>query len=172
MNADHRAMYRERPMDMQRHHPAQRPGKLIASLFLAASAVLLSSCGNSQMTTGSIPDDYRTRHPIVLAEGETTLDIPVASGDIRLTNGLKDTVRGFAQKFLSSPAAVMQIQVPSGSYNSGAASHLAGRAGLYGAGAELGGGFGCFVCSWWPTGHTRLRLAVGRLWQRVYKRTR
>ncbi len=93
---------------------------------LAASAVLLSSCGNSQLTTGSIPDDYRTRHPIVLAEGEYTLDIPVASGDVRLTTGMKDTVKGFAQTFTASPAGVIQIQVPHGSYNGGAARNLAG----------------------------------------------
>lgn len=95
-------------------------------LLLAASAVLLSACGNSQLTTGSIPDDYRTRHPIMLAEGEQTLDIPVASGDIRLSTGMKDTVRGFAQNFLSSPAGTIQVQVPHGSYNSTAGRKLGG----------------------------------------------
>ncbi len=62
----------------------------------------------------------------MLAEGQSTLDIPVASGDVRLTIGMKDTVKGFAQNFMASPAGVMQIQVPYGSYNSGAAQHLAG----------------------------------------------
>ncbi len=100
--------------------------KIAAAVMLAASAVLLSGCGNSQLTTGSIPDDYRTRHPIVLAEGEHALDIPVASGDVRLSIGMKDTVKGFAQNFASSPAGVVQIQVPHGSYNSAAAQRLAG----------------------------------------------
>lgn len=99
--------------------------RIAAAAVLAASAILLSACGNGQLTTGSIPDDYRTRHPIVLAEGEYTLDIPVASGDARLSTGMKDTVRGFAQSFASSPAGIMQIQVPHGSYNAGAAQHLA-----------------------------------------------
>jgi len=103
-----------------------RRRRVAAAAALAASAMLLSACGNSQLTTGSIPDDYRTRHPIVLAEGEYTLDVPVAAGDVRLTSGMKDTVRGFAQNFLSSPAGVVQIQVPHGSYNAGAARHLAG----------------------------------------------
>lgn len=98
----------------------------LAAFALVAASSLLASCGNSQLTTGAIPDDYRTRHPIVLAEGESTLDVPVASGDIRLSIGLKDMVRGFAQKFVASPAGVIQIQVPQGSYNAGAASHLAG----------------------------------------------
>lgn len=100
--------------------------KIAAAAMLAASAVLLAGCGNSQLTTGSIPDDYRTRHPIVLAEGEHALDIPVASGDVRLSIGMKDTVKGFAQNFASSPAGVVQIQVPHGSYNSAAAQRLAG----------------------------------------------
>lgn len=100
--------------------------KIATAAMLAASAVLLSGCGNSQLTTGSIPDDYRTRHPIVLAEGEHALDIPVASGDVRLSIGMKDTVKGFAQNFASSPAGVVQIQVPHGSYNSAAAQRLAG----------------------------------------------
>ncbi|MFB9951680.1 CpaD family pilus assembly protein [Rhizobium puerariae] len=93
---------------------------------LVATAMLLSACGNSQLTTGAIPDDYRTRHPIVLAEGEHVLDVPVASGDIRLSTGMKDMVRGFAQQFAASPAGVIQIQVPHGSYNAGAAQHMAG----------------------------------------------
>jgi pilus assembly protein CpaD len=106
---------------------ATSPRSTIASAaMLVVSALLLSGCGNSQLTTGSIPDDYRTRHPVVLAEGEHTLDIPVASGDVRLSIGMKDTVKGFAQNFVSSPAGVVQIQVPHGSYNSGAAQHLAG----------------------------------------------
>nr|WP_245571259.1 CpaD family pilus assembly protein [Neorhizobium alkalisoli] len=99
---------------------------IASAAMLVASALLLSGCGNSQLTTGSIPDDYRTRHPIVLAEGEHTLDIPVASGDVRLSIGMKDTVKGFAQSFASSPAGVVQIQVPHGSYNSGAAQRLVG----------------------------------------------
>lgn len=106
---------------------ATSPRYTIASAAMVmASALLLSGCGNSQLTTGSIPDDYRTRHPIVLAEGEHTLDIPVASGDVRLSIGMKDTVKGFAQSFASSPAGVVQMQVPHGSYNSGAAQRLAG----------------------------------------------
>lgn len=101
-------------------------GRIAAAAALALSAMLLSACGNSQLTTGSIPDDYRTRHPIMLAEGQSAIDIPVASGDVRLTIGMKDTVRGFAQSFKNSPAGVMQVQVPYGSYNAGAAQNLAG----------------------------------------------
>jgi pilus assembly protein CpaD len=126
MRTDIKAIPMKKSQMAQLDPHVSSPGRPAAVAVLVVSAMLLSACGNSQMTTGSIPDDYRTRHPIVLAEGETTLDIPVASGDIRLSTGMKDTVRGFAQNFSASPAAVMQIQVPHGSYNSGAAAHLAG----------------------------------------------
>lgn len=111
---------------MQHDIPRSSAPRITTLVLLAACAGLLASCGNSQLTTGAIPDDYRTRHPIVLAEGESTLDVPVASGDVRLSIGLKDMVRGFAQRFTASPAGVIQIQVPHGSYNAGAASRLAG----------------------------------------------
>lgn len=107
--------------------PSSRRNKLGIALYLAGSALLLTACGNSQLTTGSIPEDYRARHPIVLADGETVLDLPVSAGDVRLTTGMKDTVRGFAQNFTATPAGIMQIQVPQGSYNASAAQYIAGE---------------------------------------------
>jgi len=101
-------------------------GRIAGAVALTFSAMLLASCGNSQLTTGSIPDDYRTRHPIMLAEGQSAMDIPVSSGDVRLTPAMKDNVKGFAQRFMATPAGVIQVQVPYGSYNAGAAQHMAG----------------------------------------------
>lgn len=99
----------------------RHPSTAAAALLVCG---LLSSCGNSQLTTGAIPDDYRTRHPIVLADGEQTLDVPIASGDTHLTTGQKDIIKGFAQRFMASPAGVVQVQVPHGSYNAGAAAKV------------------------------------------------
>lgn len=93
---------------------------------LSACAIVLSSCGD-RTTTGAIPDDYRTRHPIVISEGPSTLDLPVSSGDTHLTIGMKDTIRGFGQSFSASGAGVIQVQVPHGSYNAGAASVIGGQ---------------------------------------------
>ena len=58
-------------------------------LVLAAAAVaLLSGCANrDSVTVGSVPDDYRTRHPIVVSEKEQTVDVPLApSGRVRIQN--------------------------------------------------------------------------------------
>ena len=100
--------------------------KTIAPALLLLSASVLTGCGNSQVATGSIPLDYRERHPIVMTDAQTALDIPVGANDSRLTIGMRDTVKGFAQSFTNSAAGFMQIQVPQGSANSAAAAQMAG----------------------------------------------
>ncbi|WP_246735620.1 CpaD family pilus assembly protein [Agrobacterium sp. a22-2] len=96
----------------------------LAGAALAAAAVL-TGCGTRDgMSTGSIPDDYRTRHPIVLTEVEHTLDIPMASGDRKLTTGTRDAISGFAQDYVASSSGNVQIMVPQGSANSAAASQM------------------------------------------------
>jgi pilus assembly protein CpaD len=76
---------------------------------------------------GSIPQDYRTTHPIIIDEQEQTLDVPVASTDHRLTSGVKQMIGGFAQNYERSASGVVRIMVPHGSFNTGAASFLAGK---------------------------------------------
>ena len=95
----------------------------LAATILGAAAIL-SGCGTNpdRMSTGSIPDDYRTRHPITLNEVEHTLDIPIASGDREMTIGMSDAVGGFAADYLASSSGTIQILLPQGSPNAGAAS--------------------------------------------------
>lgn len=89
------------------------------AVVLAAAGIFLTSCGTrDNLATGSIPDDYRTRHPIVLAEGERAIDIPVASGDRRLTQGTRDVIAGFAADYRNSASGVVQIMLPRGAANS------------------------------------------------------
>lgn len=98
---------------------------LLVGLVLG-TAVALSGCGSTKdrMTTSAIPDDYRTRHPIMLSEVEHTLDVPIASGDRRLTVGVQDSIAGFAADYLSASTGTIQVMVPHGSPNSGAASAM------------------------------------------------
>ncbi len=97
---------------------------LLGSVLLGAAA--LTGCGSmkDQMSTSAIPDDYRTRHPIMLSEVEHTLDVPIASGDRKLTLGVQDSIAGFAADYLSASTGTIQIMVPHGSPNSGAASAM------------------------------------------------
>ncbi|WP_416408910.1 CpaD family pilus assembly protein [Agrobacterium rosae] len=104
------------------HRPSiRRTGLVIALLTTAA---LVQSCARDPMSTGAIPDDYRTRHPITLSEAQHSLDIPVSAGDNRLTVGMADSIKGFAQSYAATSSGVVQIQVPTGSANSVAASIL------------------------------------------------
>lgn len=105
-----------------------RDAKFTAKLAFGLVALLsLSACGGmgkDTMSTGSIPDDYRTRHPIVVTDVEHSLDLPVSQGSSRMTINMADTVSGFAQEYRNASTGYVQIMVPHGSPNSVAASTL------------------------------------------------
>ena len=95
-----------------------------ASVAAAAAAAMLAGCANrDSVTVGSIPDDYRTNHPIVLAEKERALDLPVASSDRGMTQVQKIALEGFLSRYDRSAAPVVRVMVPSGSANDVAAAH-------------------------------------------------
>lgn len=100
--------------------------RLVLSGIVVGTVAVLSGCGSmkDQMSTSAIPDDYRTRHPIMLSEVEHTLDVPIASGDRRLTVSVQDSIAGFAADYLSASTGTIQIMVPHGAPNSGAASGM------------------------------------------------
>ena len=69
--------------------------RLALAAVMLGTSLALTGCGNLNkdgMSTSAIPDDYRTRHPIMLSEVEHSLDVPIASGDHKLTNGLRDSI--------------------------------------------------------------------------------
>ena len=71
------------------HARFDRPARVwrpIVSLLAAASVSLLAGCAKrDSITVGAVPDDYRTNHPIVIAEKDEVLDLPVAAGDRGMT---------------------------------------------------------------------------------------
>ncbi|MFD2237894.1 CpaD family pilus assembly protein [Aureimonas populi] len=91
------------------------------SLALLAAA-LFAGCANvSHVEVGAIPDDYRTRHPIVVSEGETAIEIPITASDTRLPSSARSRVEEFAARFEASRAAAIRVMVPSGGFNDAAA---------------------------------------------------
>lgn len=91
------------------------------ALFLLAAA-LLSGCANvHHIDVGSVPDDYRTRHPIVVAEGETVVELPVTSSETALVASDVSRVQAFARAFRASDASAIRILMPVGSFNAPAA---------------------------------------------------
>ncbi len=123
MENSSRQVRESQPAMASARHSLQR--LVLGSVLLGAAAVL-AGCGSmkDQMSTSAIPDDYRTRHPIMLSEVEHTLDVPIASGDRKLTLSVQDSIAGFAADYLSASTGTIQVMMPHGSPNSGAASAM------------------------------------------------
>lgn len=98
-----------------------------AIALVAGSVSMLGGCAGQSdgMTVSAVPQDYRTRHPIVVSEQPETLNLPVAASDHTLRQDNVDIVRGFAQNYRSSSSGLVRIMVPRGSVNAAAASHVA-----------------------------------------------
>lgn len=95
-----------------------------ASILVAVALGLLAGCANrDSITVGSVPDDYRTNHPIVIAEKEQSIDIPVAASDRGITKSQRISLGGFLADYDRSAAPVLNIQVPAGSLNEVAAAN-------------------------------------------------
>lgn len=109
-----------------------RPGRsrihlrALPVLAVAVSALLAGCAHRDSVTVGAIPDDYRTNHPIVIAEKNEKIDLPVGAGDRGMTGSQRDTLLGFLDGYDKSAAPALTIQIPSGSANEVAAT-AAGR---------------------------------------------
>lgn len=122
------AQERRRPMTKDRTFaPAAFAGRFPAVAAALGMALLVSGCAD-RVVTGSVPDDYRTRHPIVVAEGQKSIDIPVAMGDQGLTRGQREVIAGFVDDYRRASTGIIQIMTPKGSVNDGAAASAAGDA--------------------------------------------
>ena len=86
-----------------------RPFGLLALGFLAASA--LGGCQSNDDIVGSI-DDYHNRHPIVLTDSPTTLDVfPTGSGALDASSAAD--VRAFAARYAKYGVSRIVILTPS-----------------------------------------------------------
>lgn len=105
-----------------------RKAPAYARLLLAVAAVaLVAGCAQKRdsVVVGAIPDDYRTNHPIVIAEKEETLDLPVGASDRGATHSQRASLEGFLANYDRSAAPPLTIMKPSGSTNAVAASAVA-----------------------------------------------
>lgn len=100
-------------------------GRAAPVLAVAVAALLAGCAQRDSITVGAIPDDYRTNHPIVIAEKNQKIDLPVGAGDRGMTGSQRDTLLGFLDGYDKSAAPTLTIQVPSGSANEVAATAAA-----------------------------------------------
>ena len=98
--------------------------KTAAMLGLLASAAGCGSLGRDPIQVGSVPQDYRTSHPIVLSEREKALDVPIASGQRDINIPLRSNIRAFAAAFSETGSGLLYLTLPSGSPNAPAVSYV------------------------------------------------
>ena len=86
--------------------------RLAMRAALIATVLPLAGCmGTDRLATGSIvPDDYRDRHPIVINDASTVLDV-YASGR-GLDPGSSTRVRSFAEDYRSRGRGPMTVMIP------------------------------------------------------------
>jgi pilus assembly protein CpaD len=94
---------------------ARRTPKSFALMALAlASTLALAACHDDDISTGAVTvDDYHNRHPILLTDGPTTLDVfPVGVGSLDAASAAD--VRGFAQRYAQYGVGRIVILAPAG----------------------------------------------------------
>lgn len=97
-----------------------------STLTAVLAAALLAGCAKrDSITVGAVPDDYRTNHPIVVAEKEEVIDLPVASSERGMTKLHRVALDGFFSRYDRSAGALVTILVPVGSMNAAAAQYAA-----------------------------------------------
>ena len=99
--------------------------RAVSVLAIVATALLAGCAKRDSITVGSVPDDYRTNHPIVIAEKEEVLDLPVSASDRGMTKQQRETLDGFLSGYDRSASPVLRIMTPSGAANEVAASYAA-----------------------------------------------
>jgi pilus biogenesis lipoprotein CpaD len=104
---------------------ARRRGAVLGArgLLIAGLAAALAGCNTTtaQDTTGSIPLDYRERHPIAVKEGKKTLVLFVSSGRGGLSPQQRAEVLAFAQNWKRDATGGVTIDRPVGGANERAA---------------------------------------------------
>ena len=102
---------------------------VFAALVLATGT--LSGCAmfgqRDHIEVGSIPDDYRTRHPIVIAEAQKQLMVPVGNASRELSYAEKEVVSGFLANYGTQGSGAIYVSSPANAANSGAAGNIANQ---------------------------------------------
>lgn len=103
-----------------------RNSTVLRATVAGLAVALLAGCANrDSITVGSVPDDYRTNHPIVVSEKEQSVDVPVAATDRGVTSLQRVAVEGFIANYDRSAAPPVTILAPLGSANEVAANAVA-----------------------------------------------
>jgi pilus assembly protein CpaD len=110
---------------MHRHQSKGSGARAVATvraLVIAGLAAAVAGCNaTAGDTTGSIPNDYRARHPIALKEGKHTLALLVGPGRGGLSPMQRAEVLAFAQTWKREATGGITVERPVGGPNERAA---------------------------------------------------
>lgn len=107
----------------------KRVSNLSSRLRLAASLVgataMLGACTHTsqeaELTTGSLPRDYRARHPIVIQEASRSTEIFIGSGRGGLTAAQRADVMALARTWTQEGTGSLLVEAPAHTPNARAA---------------------------------------------------
>src|SRR5258708_15730880 len=91
---------------------------------LIGLSVALGACKHTTdvVTTASVPDDYRLRHPIAVQEADRSIIVFVGRGRGGLSATQRDDVMGMAQSWFKEGTGGISIDIPVATPNARAAA--------------------------------------------------
>jgi|SRR3954447_10375716 pilus assembly protein CpaD len=109
--------------DLTSRTPADRKRALLLAGALIGVAVALGACQHTSdvVTTASVPDDYRLRHPIAIQEADRSIVVFVGRGRGGISASQRSDVMGLAQLWLTEGTGAISIDVPVDTPNARAA---------------------------------------------------
>lgn len=103
---------------------ASRRGIGVLRLLAAAGcAAMLPGCIADREITGSVPYDYRQRHPLVIKEGPRMVEFFIGSKRGTLTGAQRADVLAFAHEWRREATGGIVIDLPTGTNNEIAAAN-------------------------------------------------
>ncbi|KJC35569.1 pilus assembly protein [Bradyrhizobium sp. LTSP885] len=111
---------------MTRNKQTGRIGTLPLFGALVITAITLGGCNTTttDVVTGTVPDDYRQRHPIAVTEGEQSIVVFVGHARGNLTETQRDDVMGLARTWRREGTGSIAVDVPVDTPNSRAAQSV------------------------------------------------
>ena len=108
---------------MTSEKPADRKRAFRLAGALIGLAVTLGACKHTgDVTTASVPDDYRQRHPIAIQEADRSVVVFVGHARGGLSASQRADVMGLAQDWLREGTGAISIDVPVHTPNARAAA--------------------------------------------------
>lgn len=88
------------------------PARIRAALLMGCVSLAVAGCQTDRIVTGTVPPDYRDRHPIQINEGIRSVQLFVGSGRTGLTPEQRALAGGFASQWRRYASGPMTIELP------------------------------------------------------------